>query len=211
MPISFKNAMDWPLIHPSRSFERIRLPFTPAPQCRVYRPYAIKRRLWLQVIQSPQVYAAAGKLPAAAIVAGGDARRAACRHIFMAPLPTGAAPCHDKCMKLAAIIHRLLLLSALLGIFFGPVSIGAAGSTMAASVSTHMTAMPEDMSCCPGEASGCDGVACPMALLCATAFVGHAAGDTPVNLTWTTHRFLSVPSPVLASSLVDPPSRPPRV
>lgn len=134
-----------------------------------------------------------------------------CPHIFVTPLPTGTAPCHDWRMRLVAIIHRLLLLSALLGIIFGPVSIGVAGSAVAASVSTHIRAMPEDMSCCPGETSGCDGVACPMALLCATAFVGHAAGETLVNLAWTAHRFLSVPSPVLASSLVDPPARPPRV
>lgn len=132
-----------------------------------------------------------------------------CPHIFVTALPTKTAPCDDWRMRFVAIIHRLLLLSALLGIIFGPISIGVAGSAMAASVST--AAMPEDMSCCPGEKSGCDGVACPMALLCAKAFVGHAAGETLSNLAWTAHRFLSAPSPVLASSLVDPPARPPRV
>ena len=132
-------------------------------------------------------------------------------HIFVTPLPTKSAPCDDWRMRFVAIIHRLLLLSGLLGILLSPVNVGMAGSAMAASVSTLMTAMPEEMARCPGETSGCDGVACPMALLCATAFVGHAAGETPVNLVWTAHRFLNVPSPVLASSLVDPPVRPPRV
>jgi hypothetical protein len=116
-------------------------------------------------------------------------------------------------MRLVTIIHRLLLAFALLGIIFGPVNVGVTGSAMASSVSTHMTAMDmqDDMPCCPGEKSGCDGVACPMALLCATTFVGPAADEAPVNLVWTTHRFLSVPHPVLASTAVDPPARPSRV
>ena len=120
---------------------------------------------------------------------------------------------HDWCMRLVSIIHRLLLASALLGIIFGPVNGGVTGSAMASSVSTHMTAMdmPEDMRCCPGEKSGCDGVACPLALVCATTFVGSAADEAPVNLVWTAHRFLSVPFQVLASTLVDPPAGPPRV
>jgi hypothetical protein len=113
-------------------------------------------------------------------------------------------------MRLVAIILRLLLVCALLGIIFGPVNIGVTGSAMASSVSTHAATMG-DMRCCPGETSGCDGVVCPLALLCATVFVGHATGETPVKLAWTAHQFLSPPYPVLASTLVDPPARPPRV
>ncbi|WP_428424327.1 hypothetical protein [Pararhizobium sp.] len=116
-------------------------------------------------------------------------------------------------MRFVAIIHRLLLVCALLGVIVGPVNIGVTGSAMASSVSTHTTTMdmPGDMRCCPAETSDCDGVACPLALLCATVFVGHATGETPVKLAWTAHQFLSAPYPVLASTLVDPPARPPRV
>ena len=116
-------------------------------------------------------------------------------------------------MRFFAIIHRLLLLSALLAIILGPVTIGVTGSAMASSVSTHTATMemPGDMRCCPGETSGCDGVACPLALLCATVFFGHAVDETPAKLAWTAHQFLSLPYPVLTSTLVDPPARPPRV
>jgi hypothetical protein len=105
-------------------------------------------------------------------------------------------------MRFVTIIHRLLFVSTLLGIILGLVSMGAAGSAMASTVSTHITAvdMPEDMRCCPGETSGCGGVACPLALLCTTIFVGPAANEAPVKLVWAAHRFSSVPYPVLEST-----------
>lgn len=139
---------------------------------------------------------------------------AAYRDIFARPLSSPPALCQIGPMRFMSIIHRALLLSALLGIILGPVTIGVASSAMASSVSTHMTAMDmaEDMCCCPDETSGCGGVACPLAVLCATAFVGHAVDEQTalLNPVWTAHQFLRTPYPLLTSTQVDPPARPPR-
>lgn len=114
-------------------------------------------------------------------------------------------------MRFLTIIHRILLMSALLGIIFGPVSIGTAGSVMASSVSTHQAMMLEDLGCCPGEKAGCNGAACPLAVLCAATFAGHPADEQAARFSpvWTAYQFSSIPYPVLTSALVEPPARPP--
>lgn len=114
------------------------------------------------------------------------------------------------------VIHRLLFVSAVLGFILGPVSIGAADSAMASSRPVAMDAMAGmDMPCCSEQEPvkfDC-GKACPLALLCTTAIVSHSATEQAwsLNLGWVSHRFLIMPHAELASSLVDPPVRPPRV
>lgn len=110
------------------------------------------------------------------------------------------------------VIHRLLFVTAVLGIIVGPMSIGAADSVMASSVPAAM----DDMSCCPDEMPikpDCGGKSCPLALVCTTVIVGQSATEYgwSLNLGWLAHRFLVTPHAELASSLVDPPARPPRV
>lgn len=117
------------------------------------------------------------------------------------------------------VIHRLLFVSAVLGFILGPVSIGAADSAMASSGMTMVDGMAgmdmPDMPCCPEQEPikfDC-GKACPLALLCTTVIVSHSATEHAwsLNLGWVSHRFLIMPHAELASSLVDPPARPPRL
>ncbi len=119
------------------------------------------------------------------------------------------------------VIHRLLFVSAVLGFILGPVSIGAADSVMASSGPAAMDKMPgmdmsADMSCCPDEqpiTPDCGSKSCPLAVLCTTAIVGQLATSHSwsLNVGWVAHRFLIALHAELASSLVDPPVRPPRV
>lgn len=118
------------------------------------------------------------------------------------------------------VIHRLLFVFALLGIILGPVSIGAAGSAMAASGPAAMDGMvgmemPDDMPCCLEKNPikfDC-GKACPLPLSCTTTIVGQSASEhaLSVNFTWLARQFPIGPHFELASALVDPPARPPRV
>ncbi len=124
-------------------------------------------------------------------------------------------------MRFLKVIHRLLFVTALLGIVVGPMSIGAADSVMAASVSAEADnmagmEMSGDMPCCPDEMPtkpGCGSKSCPLALLCTTVIVGQAASTQSwsLNVGWAAHRYLVSPHAELASLLADPPVRPPRV
>jgi hypothetical protein len=123
-------------------------------------------------------------------------------------------------MRFMKVIHRLLFVTAMLGIIVGPMSIGAADSVMAASEPVAMDGMsgmdmPDGMPCCPDEtpAKPDCGKACPLAVLCTTAIVGQVATSHSwsLNVGWVAHRFLVPSHAELVSSLVDPPVRPPRV
>ncbi len=137
------------------------------------------------------------------------------------PILDSALTCHSKTMRFLAIVHRLLFVTALLGIVVGPMSIGAADSVMAASVSAEAdkvagTEMSGDMPCCPDEMPakpGCGTKSCPLVLLCTTVIVGQVASTHPASLRvgWSAHRYLVHPHAELVSSLVYPPVRPPRV
>jgi hypothetical protein len=131
------------------------------------------------------------------------------------------APCQTNIMRFVKVIHRLLFVTAMLGIVVGPMSIGAAESVMAAPRPVAMDGMarmdmPDDMPCCPDETPikpDCGSKSCPLAVLCTTAVVGQLATSHAwsLNVGWVAHRFLIPPHTELASSLVDPPVRPPRV
>jgi len=119
-------------------------------------------------------------------------------------------------MRFMKVIHRLLFVTAMLGIIIGPIGIGAADSAMAASGPTARDVAGMDMPCCPDQQPSkpdCGSKSCPLAVLCTTAIVGQLA--TPhswsLNVGWTAHRYLTPLHAELASSLVDPPARPPRV
>lgn len=140
-------------------------------------------------------------------------------------------PCQTKLMRFMKVIHRLLFVIAMLGFVFAPVGIGAVDGAMASSLSSTsapmagmgMTGtdmadmgMADDMPCCPDEQPikpDCGSKSCPLAVLCTTAIVGQLATSHSwsLNVGWTAHRFLLPPHAELASSLVDPPVRPPRV
>ena len=115
------------------------------------------------------------------------------------------------------VIHRLLFVTALLGIVVGPMSIGVANTVMAASGPVATDGMAGmDMPCCPDQQPikpDCGSKSCPLALLCTTAVVGQLAipQSWSLNVGWTAHRFLIPEHAEVASSLVDPPVRPPRV
>jgi len=128
-------------------------------------------------------------------------------------------------MRLLKTLHRLLFVAALLGIVVGPVGVAAADAAMASSLSSGSDTvqgmemsgidMSDDMPCCPDEKPvrpDC-GKACPLAVLCATAIVGELANSHTwsLELGWVAHPFVTPPHAELASSLVDPPVRPPRV
>lgn len=131
------------------------------------------------------------------------------------------APCQTNAMMFMKVLHRLLFVTAMLGTVFGPTSVGAADSVMAASVTLAMNGMadkdmPDDMPCCPDEQPtepDCGSNSCPLAVICTTAIVGQLATSHSwtLNVGWTAHRFLIPLYAELASSLVDPPVRPPRV
>ncbi|MCF1464074.1 hypothetical protein GOZ80_23025 [Agrobacterium vitis] len=131
------------------------------------------------------------------------------------------APCQTNNMRFMKVIHRLLFVTAVLGIIVGPIGIQAADSAMAASGPAAMDSlagvgMPDDMPCCPDEQPSkpdCGSKSCPLAVLCTTAMVGQVATSHSwlLNVGWTAYRFLTPLHAELASSLVDPPVRPPRL
>lgn len=117
-------------------------------------------------------------------------------------------------------LRRFLLSLALLGIVFGPVSVGAAAGAMALPGEMQMAAMPgmdnpDDMSCCPEEKpvqkSDC-GSACPLALICTSSILVNAprTDGWRVDLAWhgLSHDLLQESH--LPSALVEPPARPPK-
>ncbi|WP_313608702.1 hypothetical protein [Rhizobium sp.] len=124
-------------------------------------------------------------------------------------------------MKFMKVIHRLLIVTAVLGIIVGPMSIGAADSVMASSGAAAVDDMSGmdmsgDMPCCPDEMPikpDCGSKSCPLALICTTVIVGQSATQYgwSLNLGWVAQRFVVLPHAELISSLVDPPARPPRV
>ncbi|MCM2450825.1 hypothetical protein HGO36_11800 [Agrobacterium vitis] len=131
------------------------------------------------------------------------------------------APCQINTMRFMKVIRRLLFVTAVLGMIVGPIGIGAVDSAMAASGPAAMDGMarmdmPDDMPCCPDEQPSkpdCGSKSCPLAVLCTTAIVGQLATSHSwsVNVGWGAHRFLIPVHTGLASSLVDPPVRPPRL
>lgn len=122
-------------------------------------------------------------------------------------------------MKGASVIHRLLLLVAMLAIVIGPMSIGLAGSAMASSGAATMDVMSgmnmaEDMPCCPKQQPvkpDC-GKGCPLALICTTAISAqepdHHGWSFAVS--WLTHRYDLLPASQLTPADVEPPARPPK-
>ncbi|WP_244512750.1 hypothetical protein [Ensifer sp. LC163] len=117
-------------------------------------------------------------------------------------------------------LRRLLLSLALLGIVFGPVSVGVAASAMARSSEMQMAAMPgmdnpDDMSCCPEEKpvqkSDCAS-ACPLALICSSSILVHEpkTDGWQVNLAWRGLSHDLLQEGHLPSALVEPPARPPK-
>ncbi|ACM40330.1 hypothetical protein Avi_9866 (plasmid) [Allorhizobium ampelinum S4] len=124
-------------------------------------------------------------------------------------------------MRFVKVIYRLLFVTAILGIVIGPMSVGAADSVMAASLPVVMDGMagmdmPDDLPCCPDEQPDkpdCACKSCPFAVICTTMIVGQLATSHSwsLNIGWVAHRFLMPPHGELASSLVYPPVRPPRV
>lgn len=141
--------------------------------------------------------------------------------IFLRPLSSTGLACQTVTMRFMKAIHRLLLVTAMLGIIVGPMSIGAAGSVMASSGPAAMDQMSGmdmsgDMPCCPDEMPvnpDCGSKSCPLALICTTVIAGQSSAQYgwSLNLGWVAHRFLVPPHAELTSSLVDPPARPPRV
>lgn len=133
----------------------------------------------------------------------------------------GVCVCIVKMMRIMRAFRRLLFMAALLGMIVGPMSIGAAGSAMASSGPATMDDMSgmdmsHDMPCCPDEIPikpDCGSKSCPLALVCTTAIVGQSAIQYgwSLNPGWVAYRFLVPLHAELASSLVDPPARPPRV
>lgn len=123
-------------------------------------------------------------------------------------------------MRFIEVIHRLLVVTAMLGIIVGPMSIGAADSVMASSGPATMDEMSGmdmsgDMPCCPDETPikpDCGSKSCPLTLVCTTVIVGQSAPQYgwSLNPGWVAHRFLIPPYAELASLLVDPPARPPK-
>lgn len=125
-------------------------------------------------------------------------------------------------MNLTQTIHRLFLFLGLLAIAVGPMSIGMASSAMASSGPASMdgmtTAMPgmdmAEMPCHPGKQplnTDC-GKGCPFALVCTTAIFAQVPSDQSwsVRAYWLSHRFGMMPHAQLASTLIDPPVRPPK-
>jgi hypothetical protein len=122
-------------------------------------------------------------------------------------------------MKFARSVHRLFLFVALLGIVVGPMSIGVASGVMASSGGIQLDPMAgmnmaADMPCPPADRPvkpDC-GKSCPLALVCTTAIVADVADQHSwsVAIPWLSHRFDMVPHAQLASTLIDPPVRPPK-
>jgi hypothetical protein len=120
-------------------------------------------------------------------------------------------------MIVVTAIRRILYLFALLGIVFGPVSIGTAASAMAISSDMQMEEMSGmgDMSCCPEELpsqnSDC-GKTCPLALICSSIVLVHQNGASgwTVALNPRSLPIGTLEQSNIASALVEPPARPPK-
>lgn len=140
---------------------------------------------------------------------------------FVAGLPIAADTCQNTRMRFTKVIRRLLIVTAMLGIIGSPMSIAVADSVMAASEAPAMEAMSDmDMSgdppCCQDQLPSkpdCGSKSCPLVLVCTTVIVGQTGTlySWSLNADWFVHRFLVPPQAELASSLVDPPARPPRL
>jgi hypothetical protein len=115
----------------------------------------------------------------------------------------------------------MLFVLALLGIVVGPMSIGYARSIMLAAengsaIAMSMTGMSADMPCCPDDLPikpGSGGSACPLALVCTTVIVGNPAFGSISSFSPRMHGspLLAASDAELASSLVSPPTRPPKI
>ncbi|WP_245512242.1 hypothetical protein [Rhizobium leguminosarum] len=147
------------------------------------------------------------------------------KQIFVSPLPSAKTACQYGRMKFAAF-QRLLCVFAMLGVILGPVSIGMAESAMAssghsamakmempsASAETH--SMTGDMPCCPNEKQppiDCS-KNCPLALICASLLLVQAPDTESLSVSFPGTPSLSIGHDAnLASVLVEPPARPPRL
>jgi hypothetical protein len=126
-------------------------------------------------------------------------------------------------MRFTLAIRRLFLLVAILAVVASPMSIGLAGSAMAASGMATMEGMigtmpgmqmTQEMPCCPKEqpvkpdcVKGCQ-----LALVCTTSIVAHAPTGTGSSfaMSWLSHRYDLFPASQLNSALREPPARPPK-
>ena len=129
-------------------------------------------------------------------------------------------------MKFVAAIQRLLCVLAMLGVIFGPVSVGVAESAMASSGPAEMAGMDmqmvsadtasttEVMPCCPDEKQrpiDCS-KNCPLALICASMLLVQASDAASLSVSYAgVPSFLVGHDASLASAVVEPPARPPRV
>lgn len=117
--------------------------------------------------------------------------------------------------------RQLLIAIALLGIVVGPMSIGYARSTMLAAenssvIAMSMMDMSADMPCCPDDMPikpGSGGNVCPLALVCTTVIVGNPAfvSISSFSPRMQGSALLAASDAELASSLVSPPARPPKI
>ncbi len=119
------------------------------------------------------------------------------------------------------LFRVMLFVLALLGIVVGPMSIGYARSIMLAAenglaVEMSMMDMSADMPCCPDVMPikpGSGGNLCPLALVCTTVIVGNPTFGSISSFSPSMHGspLLSASDAELASSLVSPPARPPKI
>jgi hypothetical protein len=125
-------------------------------------------------------------------------------------------------MRFVRVIHRLLFVTALLGIVFGPLGVAVADSAMASglAMSNNMSStmpgmqMADDMPCCPEKQPvkpDC-GKNCPLAIVCTTSILADAPDNHGWSfaISWQTHRYDILPTSQLMSALVEPPARPPK-
>lgn len=149
--------------------------------------------------------------------------------ILVNRLPTAATACQNNRMRVVFVFQRMLCVLALLGVMFGPVSVGVAESAMASSGSISMSdpmpdmqmpsaemeraAVADGMPCCPKAqpvVPDCQ-KNCPLALICASMVLAHPpqAPFTKAAFPWTIS-FPVMPEDNLASTVIEPPARPPR-
>ena len=116
--------------------------------------------------------------------------------------------------------RQLLIAIALLGIVIGPASIANAKAVMLAAEHGLSVVSAKDMSevmpCCPSDMpikTGADSKSCPIALVCTTVIVSKAASEPIWKFSPNTdaRRFRVKSDEQLKSSLVRPPTRPPKI
>jgi hypothetical protein len=115
----------------------------------------------------------------------------------------------------------MLFVLALLGIVIGPMSIGYARSIMLATengsaAKMRMMDMSSDMPCCPDDMPikpGSGSNSCPLALVCTTVIVANPAFGSISSFSprMQGSALLAASDAELASSLVSPPARPPKI